>query len=117
MWRQVTARDRSEIRMIDPVDGVESLLNPTPPAFPAPPARPRADRQRISIMKAEQYIQFDALGLAELVAHRDVTPQELADVARQQHERLTPRINSVLQWIDPQVPEHKNGDFFGVPFL
>jgi amidase len=70
------------------------------------------------MMNAHDYIQYDALGLAELVAHRETTPQELAATARQQHEKLTPQHNAVLQWLDPQIDaRHQAGAFYGVPFL
>lgn len=69
-------------------------------------------------MKAHEYIEHDGLGLAHLVASKEVTPQELAALAKAQNDRLNPGINAVLQWLEPQISEeHRNGDFFGVPFL
>ncbi len=69
-----------------------------------------------------EYDQYDALGLAELVRRREVSPVELCDEAVRRIERFNPAINAVIcrmydqarGSIDSGLPE---GPFTGVPFL
>jgi amidase len=49
------------------------------------------------MLSPADYASRDGLGLAELVARKEVTPQELVDAALQAVERLNPRLNAVLQ--------------------
>ncbi len=68
------------------------------------------------------YDNYDALGLAELVAKGEVSAHELLDEAIERTERINPTINAVTQkhydearaLIDEGLPE---GPFTGVPFL
>jgi amidase len=68
------------------------------------------------------YEQYDALGLAELVARKEVTPRELLEEAIRRTEALNPRINAVIfrmyeharQVASAPLPA---GPFTGVPFL
>lgn len=68
------------------------------------------------------YEQYDALGLAELVRRRDVTPTELLDAAIERVEARNPAVNAVTmklydygrQMIADGLPD---GPFRGVPFL
>ena len=70
----------------------------------------------------EEYLRYDATGLAELVARRTVSPLELVETALARIERLNPRINAVIHRMDDSarraaagtLPE---GPFRGVPFL
>ena len=68
------------------------------------------------------YDNYDALGLAELVRSRDVTPDELLEEAISRTEKVDPSINAVVQRhfdeaqaaIKAGLPD---GPFTGVPFL
>jgi amidase len=48
-------------------------------------------------MQPEEFIAFDAMGLAALVQRREVTPLELADAAIERIEALNPRLNAVVE--------------------
>ena len=61
------------------------------------------------------YTRYDGLGLADLVARKQVTAEELAKAALQAAEKVNPRINAVLQTFAAQA--HGSGPFAGVPFL
>ena len=70
----------------------------------------------------EEYGQYDATGLADLVARGDVTPNELLDEALRRVAALNPHLNAVVHIreavardaIKAGLPE---GPFRGVPFL
>ncbi len=70
----------------------------------------------------DEYHQYDATGLAELVATGKTTAQELLDCALAQTTRLNPQLNAVVMLqedvararIESGLPE---GPFSGVPFL
>jgi hypothetical protein len=47
-------------------------------------------------MAFQDYAKFDALGLADLVAKRDVSPAELVEEAIARVERHNPKINAVV---------------------
>jgi amidase len=70
-------------------------------------------------MNFEDYRRHDAVGLAELVARRDVSPGELLDAAAARTAEVNPQINAVTQDLferaraEPAQPGH----FGGVPFL
>lgn len=71
-----------------------------------------------------EYAQYDGLGLAELVARRQVTPSELAEAAIARIERYNPTLNAVVtpmyeqgRAIAAQHDAGGNGRFRGVPFL
>jgi len=69
-----------------------------------------------------EYEQFDALGLAELVRRRDVSPRELVQTAIERIETRNPRLNAVIHRLYEDAmaaaaaPPAK-GPFAGVPFL
>src|SRR5579871_6392796 len=73
-------------------------------------------------MAFKEYGNFDAVGLAELVRKKEVTPQELLDEAVARTETIDPKINAVVvkhydyarRQIEKGLPE---GPFTGVPFL
>jgi amidase len=48
-------------------------------------------------MKPEEYVEFDAMGLAALVHRGEVTPQELTEAAIERIETLNPRLNAVVE--------------------
>lgn len=72
-------------------------------------------------MKASEYIDYDGLGLAELVRDGEVTPAELAQCAAQLVEQRNPAINAVLEWFadtdDIVASAPRDRAFGGVPFL
>lgn len=70
---------------------------------------------------AAEYDQYDGLGLAALVAKREVTPLELLNAVRQRLEMINPKINAVAQvFFDKAEAQIKqglpDGPFKGVPF-
>ena len=70
----------------------------------------------------DDYHEYDAIGLAELVRKREVSPSELLDEAISRTEKINPAINAIVQKhydeakaaIDAGLPD---GPFTGVPFL
>ncbi|MGH8530571.1 MAG: amidase, partial [Nevskiales bacterium] len=72
-------------------------------------------------MNFEEYRKQDGLGLAQLVARREVTPSELLEVAIARAEAVNPKLNAII------IPMHEiarerakqalAGPFAGVPFL
>jgi amidase len=69
-----------------------------------------------------EYDRYDALGLAELIRRKEVTPEELCEEAISRIERINPKINAVIynmfdiarNTVKGKLPE---GPFTGVPFL
>ena len=70
-------------------------------------------------MNLAEYCSHDATSLAQLVKRSDVTPAELAGLARQASEKVDPAINAVVEfYADAEsVPGPTEGAFAGVPFL
>ncbi|MBA0048296.1 amidase [Mycobacteroides sp. LB1] len=71
-------------------------------------------------MDFTEYSQYDATGLAELVATKQVTPAELLTAARARAEAVNGKINAIVRDIpeaDQQVAGDLSGPFAGVPFL
>ncbi|WP_024511040.1 amidase [Bradyrhizobium sp. ARR65] len=73
-------------------------------------------------MAFKEYGSYDAVGLADLVRKKEVTPRELLDEAIARTEKVDRQINAVVvkhydyaeRQIDKGLPE---GPFAGVPFL
>ncbi|MFY2564297.1 amidase [Corallococcus terminator] len=73
-------------------------------------------------MHLDDYTRYDAMGLAELVRRKEVTPAELTQAALDAIARVNPKLNAV---IDVREADAKNavqqglpqGPFTGVPFL
>src|ERR1700761_8530621 len=73
-------------------------------------------------MSFDAYQAHDAVGLAELVAKRDVSPTELLDAALARAEEVNPAINAIVRPLEAEaraaiaagLPE---GPLAGVPFL
>ena len=68
-----------------------------------------------------EYDSYDALGLAELIAKKQITPAELLDAVRQRVEAINPKINALnYLFFDKAQEQIKNGlgqgPFHGVPF-
>ncbi|MBI2691317.1 MAG: amidase [Solirubrobacterales bacterium] len=74
-------------------------------------------------MDVQEYMGYDATGLAELVASKQVTAAELLELARKRAAEVNPKINSIVIPIekeaDAQVADGGTppGAFGGVPFL
>lgn len=73
-------------------------------------------------MKLTEYAGYDALGLAELVASKQISPKELADCVTAAIEAVNPAINAVVETYPDRIDslDEKtlgNGPFRGVPFL
>ncbi|OOL28588.1 amidase, partial [Rhodococcus rhodochrous] len=72
-------------------------------------------------MDYADYRRYDAVGLAELVTRREVTPRELLDAALARLEAVEPTLNAVVRRLDEQARsragERLEGPFAGVPFL
>jgi len=72
-------------------------------------------------MKFEEYLQYDGLGLAELVKNKQIHSSELLSVALERSANINPEINAII------IPMHEHalqrtrqdlsGPFAGVPFL
>jgi amidase len=69
----------------------------------------------------QEYLTFDGLGLAELVANNDVSAAELLGLAQTRTDRINPRINAIVSRLDAhaerQLRQELRGPFAGVPFL
>lgn len=71
---------------------------------------------------AAEYDQYDGLGLASLIAKRQITPLELLNAVRQRLDSVNPKINAVAHvFFDKAEAQIKqglpNGPFAGVPFV
>ncbi|MEU2212841.1 amidase [Streptomyces hygroscopicus] len=69
-------------------------------------------------MRLAEYVSFDAVGLAELVAKGEVTPAELEAAAREAARAVNPRINAIVEtWPADDEPIPGSTPLAGVPFL
>ena len=68
-------------------------------------------------MRFDEYVRHDALGLAALVAKKEVTARELAEAALARISEVNPRINAVVESAPRPPAEPAGGPFRGVPFL
>ncbi|MER7766980.1 amidase [Kitasatospora sp. NPDC096140] len=69
-------------------------------------------------MKLSEYVTYDGVGLADLVARGQVTAAELASTARRASEAVNPRINAVVEtWPAQDAPAPGSTPLAGVPFL
>ncbi|HRJ68943.1 MAG TPA: amidase [Beijerinckiaceae bacterium] len=73
-------------------------------------------------MKVKEYAKFDALGLAELVRRRQVTPKELALTAAEAIAKANGEVNCVVETYADRIDgldetSLGTGPFRGVPFL
>jgi len=67
------------------------------------------------------YLEFDGLGLAELVATGQVSAEELVRTAQARADRFNPHINAICRRLDEhaekQLSDDLHGPFAGVPFV
>lgn len=75
------------------------------------------------LMNWEEWSQYDAVGLAELVRNKHATPHELASQVVAGIAKVNPAINAVIEVFEDVVDQplkdgmNSEGCFFGVPFL
>jgi amidase len=72
-------------------------------------------------MESTEYAAHDGLGLAQLIAERQVTAEEVVQAAQARAREVNPRINAIVRWMDAdaqaRLSEPLSGPFAGVPFL
>ncbi|MFI9424224.1 amidase [Streptomyces achromogenes] len=69
-------------------------------------------------MRMSEYVSFDAVGLAELMAKGEVTPAEVETAAREAARAVDPRINAIVEtWPADDAPGPGSAPLAGVPFL
>ena len=73
-------------------------------------------------MNLDEYVQYDATGLAGLVRRGEVTPKELAQLAAQGVAAVNPALNAVIELFEDRIEGLSDGDlsvgpFRGVPFF
>ena len=68
-------------------------------------------------MEFEEYRTYDATGLAELVAAKQVTGEELLEVARARAAAVNPLLNAIVRDVPCAPSDATSGPFAGVPFL
>ncbi len=69
-------------------------------------------------MNVDEYVRFDAVGLADLVRRREVSPSELVDCAALRHRETAPQIHAVVEFYDDPAPSvDPGGPLAGVPVL
>jgi amidase len=72
-------------------------------------------------MNLSEYAQYDALGLAEVIRKRDVTPTEVAQLFMQAVAKINPHINAVIEVyadaLELAAQSNLRAPFGGVPFL
>ncbi|MFJ4439001.1 amidase [Streptomyces sp. NPDC088923] len=69
-------------------------------------------------MRVAEYVSYDAVGLAELVAEGEVTSAELRAAALEATRAVNSRINAVVEtWPADDEPEPGSTPLAGVPFL
>lgn len=73
-------------------------------------------------MKFKEYVQYDALGLADLVKKGEVSAKELLTLAITQANKVNPKLNAIIHRFDERAYTNASkglpkGVFEGVPFL
>jgi amidase len=68
-------------------------------------------------MRHEEYVTYDAVGLAELIREGQVTPEEVIEAANRRIDAVNSQVNAVVHRISPAAPASETGPFAGVPFL
>ena len=69
----------------------------------------------------DDYVQYDGLGLAELIAKREVSAEEVLEAAIHLAEQRNPELNAIVtplyDYARARAAEDLSGPFAGVPFL
>jgi amidase len=69
-------------------------------------------------MKLSEYVEHDAVGLAQLISSRQVSAQEVQQIARQAIEAVNPKLNALVgELFEKPLPYSMDGPFAGLPFL
>lgn len=72
-------------------------------------------------MKFSEYIQYDGLGLAQLVKNKEVHASELLRVALERTDKTNSKLNAVIipmyEQAKQRTQQQSSGLFAGVPFL
>jgi amidase len=69
-------------------------------------------------MEPSEYIEYDAVGLAQLITSGQVSAQEVQQVARRAIAVVNPELNALVGDVfDEPLPYSADGPFAGVPFL
>ncbi|MFH8344252.1 amidase [Streptomyces sp. NPDC018045] len=69
-------------------------------------------------MRMSEYVSFDAVGLAKLVAAGEVTPADLETAAREAAQAVDPQINAIVEtWPADDGVTPGSAPLAGVPFL
>ncbi|WP_328565033.1 amidase [Streptomyces coelicoflavus] len=69
-------------------------------------------------MKLSEYVTYDGVGLADLAARGEATPEELASAAQRASDAVNPQINAVVEtWPAQDTPDPGSTPLAGVPFL
>ncbi|MEU3537170.1 amidase [Streptomyces murinus] len=69
-------------------------------------------------MKLSEYVRYDGVGLADLVARGQVTAAELAATAQAASDVVNPQLNAVVEtWPAQDIPAAGSTPLAGVPFL
>ncbi|QDQ09809.1 amidase [Streptomyces spectabilis] len=68
-------------------------------------------------MRVSEYVNYDAVGLAGLVAAGEVTPAELEAAAREAAGAVEPRINAIVETWPTDDEPRPGAPLAGVPFL
>src|SRR6185369_10770105 len=76
----------------------------------------------LAMISLHDYTSHDGLGLAELVARKEVTPDELIAAAFEAVAKVNPKINAVLHTLPRETAAEiraglPRGSFTGVPFM
>ena len=68
-------------------------------------------------MNIEEYVKYDAIGLAELLEKGEVTAQELASLAREAAEKVNDKLNAIVSIFDEPYQDDviEGAKFRGVP--
>lgn len=73
------------------------------------------------MLRVDEYIKYDGLGLAELVQNKQLSAQELLQVALQRHAQMNPHLNAIIipmiEYAQQRSHLTLTGPFAGVPFL
>jgi amidase len=84
-------------------------------------SREGQDGPKGPVMKFFEYLQHDAVGLAEIVARGEASAGELLELALAQSARAQPKTNTVCRLMErearTQLEGPLHGPFAGVPFL
>ena len=64
-------------------------------------------------MKYSEYIQYDGIGLAQLVQSRQIQAHELLEIAIQRAEQVNPKINAIVIPMYEQAMKNANNHHSG----